>query len=142
MAMDAERVLLVEDDEVLASLLATQFQNRGVACTVAISGEDALRILETDPNFGIILLDIQLPGKDGFEVLSTIKQDSRIAAIPVIIVSNFSQEADIVWGKKLGATHFVGKASMVPGEIISLAVDTMHNPPQDGPQRAHLIPRS
>lgn len=135
------RVLLVEDDGVLADLLSTQFRNQGIECVVAATGEDALKFLETDQNFGVILLDLSLPGTDGFEVLSRIKKDPLVAAIPVIIVSNFGMENDIAWGKKLGAASFVSKVSMVPAEIVSLARETIENPPAAAaPQRMHLMP--
>lgn len=135
------RVLLVEDDVVLSTLLSSQFSNQDVQCVVAATGEEALGLLKEDQNFGVILLDISLPGTDGFEVLAAIKKDPKVAPIPVIVVSNFSQEKDIAWGKKLGAAQFVSKVSMVPVEIVTLALETIsHPPPVDVPQRMHLMP--
>ena len=117
------RVLLVEDDTVLSNLLFKQFEHQGVECVVAGSAEDGLQFLKTDQNYSVILLDISLPGMDGFEMLSMVKKDPAVAAIPVVIVSNFSQEKDIEWGKKLGAVKFMSKVSVVPADIVAAALE-------------------
>ena len=116
-----ERVLLVEDDTILANLLTIQFQHHHMECVVASSGEDALQFLKVDRDFCVILLDLSLPGMDGFEVLSNIKNEPQTASIPVVIVSNFGQEKDIAWGEKLGAQKFINKVSAVPGDIVDAA---------------------
>ncbi len=115
------RILLVEDDTILANLLVTQFQNDGIECLAVVTGEDALKYLGNDHNIDLIFLDISLPGIDGFEVLSHLKNDAALAPIPVVIISNFSQEKDIAWGKKLGAVRFVSKISVVPADIVAIA---------------------
>ncbi len=64
------------------------------------------------------MLDLILPGIDGFEVLSRIKDDPFLASIPVIIFSNLGQKEDIERGLKLGAADYLIKAHFTPGEII------------------------
>ena len=66
----------------------------------------------------LILLDLILPGIDGFEVLSQTKKDPEVSSIPVIILSNLGQKEDIERGLKLGATDYLIKAHFTPGEII------------------------
>lgn len=122
------RVLLVEDDTVLSKLLYTQFLHQEMECIMAETGEDALKFLKIDQNFSVILLDIALPGMDGFEVLSTIKADPLMASIPVVIVSNFSQEKDITWGKKLGAVRFVAKVSVTPADLVAIVREESRAP--------------
>lgn len=124
MADTEKRVLLVEDDEVLSNILSTHFRNNRIECTVAATGEGALLQLGSGA-FDLVLLDISLPGMDGFEVLSAMKRDPKTAGIPVIIVSNFSQEKDIAWGKELGAEKFLSKVSVVPADIVSIARETL-----------------
>jgi CheY-like chemotaxis protein len=120
------RVLLVEDDAVLSKLLYTRFLHEGLECIVAETGEDALKFLQIDQSYNAILLDISLPGMDGFEVLSNIKRNPLTASIPVIIVSNFSQEKDIEQGKKLGAARYVSKVSVVPSDLVSMVLEESH----------------
>ncbi len=66
----------------------------------------------------IILLDLILPGMDGFEVLAKIKDDPEVENIPVVILSNLGQRDDVERGLKLGAVDFLIKAHFTPGEII------------------------
>lgn len=66
-----------------------------------------------------MLLDLILPGIDGFEVLTKIKADPATNYIPVVILSNLGQKEDIEKGLKLGAKDFLIKAHFVPGEIIA-----------------------
>lgn len=65
-----------------------------------------------------MLLDLILPGIDGFEVLSKMKEDSSLGSIPVIILSNLGQKEDVEKGLKLGAVDYLIKAHFTPGEII------------------------
>jgi len=83
----------------------------------AIDGEEGLkRIREDKPD--LILLDLILPGVDGFEVLSKLKEDPTLASIPVIILSNLGQREDIEKGLKLGAIDYLVKAHFTPNEIV------------------------
>ncbi len=83
----------------------------------AFNGEEGLKkIKEEKPDF--VLLDIVLPGIDGFEVLEKLKNDKETAGIPVVILSNLGQKDDIEKGFKLGAEDFLVKAYFTPGEIV------------------------
>ncbi|PIR71849.1 MAG: response regulator, partial [Candidatus Nealsonbacteria bacterium CG10_big_fil_rev_8_21_14_0_10_37_25] len=74
------------------------------------------KIKEEKPD--LVLLDLILPGIDGFEVLSKMKEDLALAQIPVIILSNLGQKEDVERGLKLGAVDYLIKAHFTPGEII------------------------
>jgi len=65
-----------------------------------------------------VLLDLILPGIDGFEVLAQKKDDASISGIPVVILSNLGQKEDIERGLNLGAIDYLIKAHFTPGEII------------------------
>ena len=66
----------------------------------------------------LILLDLILPGIDGFEVLKRIKEDEKTASIPVVILSNLGQKDEIEKGLNLGAVDFLIKAHFTPEEIV------------------------
>jgi len=84
----------------------------------AIDGEEGLRhIKEVKP--ALVLLDLILPGIDGFEVLKRMKEFPDTAKIPVIILSNLGQREDVDRGLKLGAIDFLIKAHFTPGEIVA-----------------------
>ena len=74
------------------------------------------KIKEEKPH--LVLLDLILPGIDGFEVLSRMREDPSLSSIPVIILSNLGQKEDIERGLKLGAVDYLIKAHFTPGEII------------------------
>lgn len=103
-------VLLVEDDVFLSNLLMTRLQKAGLRVVKAMTGEEALTILRGADVPDLILLDIILPQKSGFEVLEEIQSDPNLNKAPVIITSNLGQESDIQKGKKLGVISYFVKA--------------------------------
>ena len=85
--------------------------------TEAPEGEAGLSKMKEDrPD--LVLLDLILPGIDGFEVLSRMKKDPALASIPVIILSNLGQRDDVQKGIDLGAEDYLIKAHFTPGEIV------------------------
>jgi DNA-binding response OmpR family regulator len=111
------KILIVEDDRFLRELIARKLKNEGYEVLEAIDGEEGLkRIKEEKPD--LVLLDLILPGIDGFEVLAKAKEDPDTAQIPVIILSNLGQREEIERGLKLGAIDYLIKAHFTPGEII------------------------
>ncbi len=120
------QVVVVEDDDILASFLVQRLMLEHMDPTRYSNGLDAVSGIVTAPKkVDLILLDISLPDIDGFEVLKRISPFQTVAQIPVIIVSNFSQEADIDWGKKLGVKKFLNKASVTPVEIVEVASEVL-----------------
>ena len=82
-----------------------------------MDGEKGIKsVKEEKPD--MVLLDLILPGIDGFEVLAKMKEDPILAQIPVIILSNLGQKDDIERGLKMGADDYLIKAHFTPGEIV------------------------
>lgn len=113
----AKKILIVEDDKFLRELIVRKLSNEGYEAIEAVDGEQGIqKIKETKPD--LVLLDLILPGIDGFEVLAQKKEDPFVAAIPVIVLSNLGQKEDVDRGLGLGATDYLIKAHFTPGEII------------------------
>lgn len=110
------RVLLVEDDSFLRDLISQKLIKEGFNVSQAIDGEEGLR-KATQEKPHIMLLDLILPGIDGFEVLKRVRSD-QANTFPIIILSNLGQKDDIDRGLQLGATDYLVKAHNTPGEII------------------------
>lgn len=111
------RVLVVEDDRFLRELMVRKLKTEGYDVQAASDGEEGLKsIKELKPE--LVLLDLILPGIDGFEVLSRKREDAEISAIPVIILSNLGQKDEVERGLSLGAVDYLIKAHFTPGEII------------------------
>jgi len=112
------KILIVEDDRFLRELITQKLIREGYDTVEAVDGEDGIKkIKEEIPD--LVLLDLILPGIDGFEVLTKAKEDPLTVNIPVIILSNLGQKDDVDRGIKLGAVDYMIKAHFTPGEIIS-----------------------
>jgi DNA-binding response OmpR family regulator len=110
-------VLIVEDDMFLSGLLRAKLEKENFAIIQAQDGIGALDMLKTTrPD--LILLDLILPRKNGFEVLQEIHQDPQLQKLPVVIISNLGQETDIVRGKELGAKAYYVKARLSIDELV------------------------
>ncbi|MEK7494159.1 MAG: response regulator [Patescibacteria group bacterium] len=111
------RVLLVEDDSFLRDLISQKMKKEGFTVIEAVDGDDSLKKAAAE-NPHIILLDLILPGADGFEVLRRLRAEPVTSKVPVIVLSNLGQKEDIEKGIRLGATDYLVKAHNTPGEII------------------------
>ncbi len=112
-----QKILIIEDDRFLRELITQKLLKEGYDVSESIDGEKGIKAV-TEEKPDLILLDLILPGIDGFEVLSKIEENPDLAKIPVIILSNLGQKDDIERGLKLGAIDYLIKAHFTPGEVI------------------------
>lgn len=113
----ANKILIIEDDKFLRESMSQKLIEEKYEVFTSVDGEEGIKkIKEEKPD--MVLLDLILPGIDGFEVLTKMKEDTSISNIPVIILSNLGQKEDIERGLKLGAKDYMIKAHFTPGEII------------------------
>lgn len=117
MSETKKTILIIEDDKFLRELICQKLKKEGFTISEAVDGEKGLQKVKTEKP-GLVLLDLILPGIDGFEVLTEAKKDPALAEIPIIILSNLGQKDDIERGLKLGAVDYLIKAHFTPGEII------------------------
>jgi DNA-binding response OmpR family regulator len=112
-----KKILIAEDEIFLYKVMANKLKKEGFEVTVATDGEEAIRIIQAEkPN--LVLLDLLMPKRDGFEVLETMHADESLKKIPVIIASNLGQESDVERGKKLGAVEYIVKADLSIHDIV------------------------
>ena len=110
-------ILIVEDDNFLQGLEATKLKKEGYDILNASNGEEALKIVEEKKKIDLILLDLLLPGVDGYMVLEKIRQEKTFLTIPVIVFSNLSEEKDIKRATKLGISEFMVKSNFTLDEL-------------------------
>lgn len=111
-------ILLVEDDTFLAGMYVTKLELEGFRVVLASDGEQAIALSEREsPN--IMLLDIVLPKKSGFEVLQAVKANPATKDVPVILLTNLGQKEDVEKGLKLGALDYLIKAHFMPSEVVA-----------------------
>lgn len=113
-----EKVLIIEDDKFLRDLLYKKLTEDNFSVATALDGEEGLKkIQEENPN--LVLLDLILPGINGFEVLKKTKENPATKEIPVIVLSNLGQKEDVERAKKLGAEDYLIKAHFTLEEIVN-----------------------
>ncbi len=113
----AEKVLVVDDSSVNRTLLAAILKKAGFEIAEAQSGEEALaKVFEFLPD--LVLLDIMMPGMDGYEVCAALKGNARTAAIPVIFLSALTEAADKIKGLETGGADYVTKP-FDKGEVLA-----------------------
>lgn len=110
------KILIIEDDKFLKDLLSRKLKREKIEIITAIDGEEGLKKIKAKKP-SLVLLDLILPGMNGFDVLKKIKEDPKISKVPVIVLSNLGQKEDISRALELGANDFLVKAHFTLGEI-------------------------
>lgn len=117
MAQNKGKILLVEDDTFISGMYQTKLTMLGYTVRVAVDGESGWQELKKEiPD--LLLLDIVLPRKDGFEILSDIRNDAQLKGLPVILLTNLGQKPDVQKGLELGADDYIIKAHFTPTEVV------------------------
>jgi len=112
-----KRILIIEDDNAIASIYCDKFAREGFLVSYAADGEEGLKIAqELRPQ--IILLDIRLPKMDGLLVLKELKQNSSTLMIPVIVWTNLSEVEEEAKARALGAVDYLVKINHMPSEVV------------------------
>jgi CheY-like chemotaxis protein len=113
------KVLVADDEDSLRVLLKAVINSEeGFDFSEAVDGEEVLAIvIENKPE--ILILDVMMPGKTGFEVCEILKQDSRFKDIEIVILTAKGQESDQEWAKSCGADYFLRKP-FSPLELIDI----------------------
>ena len=117
MEKNKTKILIIEDDTFIMDMYRTKFEMAGYKILMAEDGNKGIKMIkENKPD--LVILDVIMPQIDGFEVLKTIKMDSNLKDIPVILLTNLGQKENIEDGLKLGADDYVIKAHFTPEEVV------------------------
>jgi DNA-binding response OmpR family regulator len=114
---NSKKILIAEDDKFLAKMLSRMLTESKYEVILASSGQEAIDKAGSEDGLSLIILDIMLPDLDGFDVLKKIKENSKLKAVPVIIMSNLGQPEDIKQGKALGAIDHLIKSDFSLDEV-------------------------
>jgi DNA-binding response OmpR family regulator len=122
----AKRLILIAEDEgAYAKILKVTLEKEGFAVVVAINGEELLKIARARKS-ELVILDLIMPVKNGFEVLSEMKKDEKLKHIKIIALSNLGQWEDIEKAKKLGADDYIVKSDEAFYTVISKIKMLLH----------------
>jgi len=111
-------IYLIEDDSFISNMYQTKLRNAGYTVDVAGDGEVAWNRLQEEPRPDLVLLDVVLPKKDGFEILEDLRKNEKTKDLSVILLTNLGQKPDVERGIKLGADDYIIKAHYTPSEVI------------------------
>jgi twitching motility two-component system response regulator PilH len=106
--MPIRKILVVDDSKTELHHLSEVLGKRGYSVRTAENGEEALRRLAEDKP-DLILMDVVMPGQNGFQLTRSITRDPRFADVPVIMCTSKNQETDKVWGMRQGARDYIVK---------------------------------
>ncbi len=112
----AKHILIIEDDTFLQGLAASKLSKEGYEVSTASNVDEASKVIE-EKTLDFILLDLVLPGTDGFGILKKIRENLKTTNLPVIIFSNLAEDKDIMKAKELGATDFMIKSNFTLDEL-------------------------
>jgi len=111
------KILIVEDDKFVRELISHKLTEEKFEVSSAKDGEEGVVKIESEKP-DLVLLDLILPGIDGFEVISRIRKNPDIESMPIVILSNLGEKNDVDRGIKLGANDYMIKAHFTPKEIV------------------------
>lgn len=112
------RIVIVEDDILLSKMYSTKFISEGFDVLIASDGEMALQFLRDKPIPDFIIMDMMMPKLSGVQVLEEIRSTKELAHIPVLILSNLQDPAQILKAKELGVVEYLIKANYTPSQIV------------------------
>lgn len=115
-----KKILIVEDEAILLNVLKDRFEGDGWSVEIAENGEEAMTAIDKK-NFDLVLLDLLLPKKDGFEVLKEVRENPELRDLPIVVLSNLGADDDIKKALTLGANDYFVKTQHPIGEILEKA---------------------
>jgi len=116
-----KKILFIEDEEVLRNLLHKKLTHEGYNVITAQDGEVGIEMIRKEKP-DLILLDILMPKKTGFEVMEEVNKDEELKKIPIIIISNSGQPVELEKAKELGAKDCFVKTEFDPQEVIEKVI--------------------
>ena len=115
--MNKQRILVVDDDKTIAKVLRGYLEQAGYVVLTAYDGETAVQTLRSEKP-DLLLLDLMLPDKDGWDITRLIRNDERLAATPIIMLTARIEDSDKIIGLELGADDYVTKP-FNPREVVA-----------------------
>jgi CheY-like chemotaxis protein len=128
-----KKILVMEDEDFLMRACKLKFEREGYLFLSAQNGVQGLEVAHIEKP-DVIMLDVMMPGMNGFDVLRTLKADQVLKDIPVIVFSNLSQDSDRVLAESLGAIEYIVKAQTPLVKVIERVEYVLAHP--------HTLPMS
>jgi len=118
MGKNRRKILIIEDEKFLLEMYQGRFEKEGYQVFTAIDGQCGLRLAQKEKP-DLIILDILMPGMDGYEVIRKLKEDNQTKEITILVLSNLGQREEVNQGLKLGADDYIIKTDLTPSELVN-----------------------
>lgn len=129
--MNKTIIAVIEDDPILSKIIKESLDEEGYEVVIAYNGEEGLKIIRQYKP-AVILLDILMPHKNGFEVLEVLKNDPEVSKIPVIVLTMLNADDNLQKAMELGATDYIVKSQHAIEEVVekvkNIASEIMFRP--------------
>ena len=112
-------ILLVDDDKFLLEMYAMKFTKEGYATQAVLSTADALEVLKAGFKPDVIVLDLLMPERDGFSLLTALAEEHLAPDSVKIALTNQGDDAEKKKAESLGAARYIVKATMIPSEVVA-----------------------
>lgn len=122
-----QRILITDDDKFLLDMYALKFTENGFEVDTAFSADEALAKIDHGFDPTILLVDVIMPAKDGFQLVEELKRRGIEKKAAIIILSNLGQKEDIERALALGVDGYIVKATATPSEVVSKVIDIANN---------------
>jgi CheY-like chemotaxis protein len=116
--MENKKIFIVDDDKFLLDMYSVKFRENGFEVEVGVGGEEALNKLRGGYSPDVIMLDIVMPGVDGFAFLEALRKEGLAQSARVIVLSNQGQDEEVRKAREFGAHDYIIKASAIPSEVL------------------------
>jgi two-component system alkaline phosphatase synthesis response regulator PhoP len=132
----APRILIVDDDPAIVRLLRSYLERAGLTVLTASDGEAALHAIRRErPE--LVVLDLMLPGRDGWDITRRVREDEHLAGLPILMLTARVEDQDKIVGLELGADDYVTKP-FNPSEVVA-RVRALLRRAGEGPRRPHVL---
>ena len=121
------KILLVDDDKFLVDIYSLKFKESGLEVEAVFGAQEALERIRENDNFDIIILDLIMPGMDGFGLLENIRKKKLAENSVLIVLSNQGQRSDIDCAEKFNVDGYIIKASTIPSEVLTKVLEIADN---------------
>ena len=113
------KILIIDDSPTDIHFITSVLQPIGHTLAVAMDGEEGERMIRAEP-YDLIILDVILPKRNGFQICREIKKDAALKHIPILILTSKDQDSDKLWGEKQGADAFLRKTGDAMDLLIAI----------------------
>lgn len=122
---ESKKVCIIDDEDDIREIYSMKFDSEGFKVISAANGEEGLKLMrEQKPD--VVLLDLQMPVKSGIDVLKEMRRDKSIKSIPVVVLSNISEEKTFAKVGKFNTHFYIVKALTTPQKVVDIVHEVLH----------------